>query len=551
MVGEETAPPPFDRAQALRDMEGSTLDVLVVGGGITGVSVALDAALRGFRVGLVERKDLASGTSSASSKMIHGGLRYIEQRQFRIVYESLLERQRMYRRAPHLVTRLPFLFPVYERSEHFGPVAAKAFEGLLQIYDLAGGWRIGSRYRRLSAAETLSHCPNLPLEGLRGGLLHFDTRTDDARLTTAVARTAALYGACIATRAEVIGIGSGTAERAREVTVRATSPDETTSEITIRTRVVVNATGIWSDQVDVLADPGHRMRIRPAKGVHIVVPWEKVRNQSTLVFPMLGGLRGKGGRAFAVRWGDHCYIGTTDTPYDGDLDAPRCEQHEAELLLESLNATLITTLDLDDITGTWAGLRPLIDTGQATTAELSREHEITVANGIVTIAGGKLTLARVMAKQAMDRVCTLLDQRRPCRTTRTPIIGGAGYDNEAVTATGGRFSHLGQRYGTEARFVEDLAIADPAMAEPIANGLPYLWAEALYAIRHEMAKTVDDVLTRRIPARFLDARAAAAAAAPVARLLARELNLSTNCTQAQGDAFTAGIAEARVALGFR
>jgi len=549
LVEGEMAPPVFDRVQALTAMEDSILDVLVVGGGITGVSVALDSALRGLRVGLVERTDFASGTSSASSKMIHGGLRYIEQGQIRMVYESLLERQRMYRRAPHLVTRLPFLFPVYDHSEHFGPVMAKAFEGLLRTYDLAGGWRIGSRYRRLTAEQTLSQCPTLPSEGLRGGLLHFDTRTDDARLTTAIARTAALHGAYIANRAEVTELGRAADGATREVIVSASSPDGRTSEHVIRARVVVNATGIWADQIDTLADPKHHSRIRPAKGVHVVVPWEKVRSQSSLVFPMLGGLRGKGGRGFAVRWGDHCYIGTTDTAYDGDLDTPRCSQHEAEILLDSLNATLTTELTLQDITGTWAGLRPLIDTGKGSTAELSRAHEITVTDGVITVAGGKLTLARLMAQQAVDRVCTLLDVRRRCRTSRAPVIGGAGFDNEAVTATGGRFGHLSQRYGTEARFVEDLAISDPFMAEPVVEGLPYLWAEVLFAIRHEMATTVEDLLTRRIPARFLDSRAAAAAAEPVAALLARELGLSDDISRPQVEAFAADIATERDALG--
>lgn len=547
-VASETRPPSFDRTQSLAAMTDDTLDVLVIGGGITGVSVALDATLRDLRVGLVERDDLASGTSSASSKMIHGGLRYIEQRELRMVYHSLLERQRMYRRAPHLVTRLPFLFPVYNGSEHFGPAMAKGFEGLLQTYDLAGGWRIGSRYRRLNAAETLVHCPTLLTTGLRGGLLYFDTRTDDARLTLAVARTAALHGAHVATRARVINLRRSLPSGPWEATVAATAPDGTVSEHLVRAKVVVNATGVWSDTVDSLAAPGHRPRIRPAKGVHVVVPWEKVRSQSTLVFPMLGGLRGKGGRAFVVRWGDHCYIGTTDTPYDGDLDSPRCEKHEAQLLLDSLNATLTTSLTLEDITGSWAGLRPLIDTGKASTAELSREHEITVTDGIITVAGGKLTVARAMAEQAVDRACTLLGTRRRSRTARSPIIGGAGFDNEAVTATGGRLAHLGQRYGTEARFVEDLAIADPAMAEPVAEGMPYLWAEALFAIRHEMATTVDDILTRRLPLRFLDAQAAASAATAVADLLNRELCTPENVARSQVQTFTDGISAERTAL---
>lgn len=525
VVANQTAPVAFDRDTALEAMTAAPLDVLVVGGGITGVSVALDAALRGLRVGLVERGDFACGTSSASSKMIHGGLRYIEQREFRIVYHSLLERQRLYERAPHLVSRLPFLFPIYRESAVFGPRMAQAFRALLVAYDAVGGWRIGKLHRRMGAAETLTHCPTLRPEGLIAGLLYFDTRTDDARLTVSVARTAALHGAMLANYCRLAELEPFRPGQPRTAHLVVTNPDGSTTERTVRARVVVNAAGVWSDGVNTLNEPAHHSRIRPAKGVHVVVPWEKVRSQSTLVFPMLGGLRGKGGRAFVVRWGDYCYIGTTDTPYDGDPDDVRCNRQEAELLLESLNETLTTHLTMDDVTGTWAGLRPLIDTGKGDTAELSREHEITVADGMVTVAGGKLTVSRSMAEQAVDKVCGLLEVKQRCRTTHAPIVGGAGFDAEAVEATGGRFAHLSGRYGTEARFVEDIALAEPALAEPIAPELPYLWAEVVFAIRHEMARTVSDILTRRIPARFLHAAAAAQAAPRVGELLAAELGL--------------------------
>jgi glycerol-3-phosphate dehydrogenase len=547
-VANQTSPVAFDRQQALARLGSSELDVLVVGGGITGVSVALDAAMRGLRVGLVERTDFASGTSSASSKMIHGGLRYIEQKEFRIVYHSLLERQRLYERAPHLVSRLPFLFPVYRDSGVFGPQMAKAFEGLLFAYDAVGGWRIGKLHRRMGAAETLTHCPTLRPEGLLGGLLYFDTRTDDARLTVAVARTAALHGAVLVNHCELASLDPYREGRPRVAHLISRDPDGTSRELTARAAVVVNAAGVWSDRVSSLGDATHRSRIRPAKGVHVVVPWEKVRSQSTLVFPMLGGLRGKGGRAFVVRWGDYCYLGTTDTPYDGDPDDPRCDRHEAELLLESLNETLTTKLELADITGTWAGLRPLIDTGRGDTAELSREHEITVAEGVVTVAGGKLTICRSMAEEAVDRVCQLLKTRRGCRTRNAPIIGGAGFDAEAVEATGGLFSHLSGRYGTEARFVEDIALADPATAEPMMPGLPYCWAEAVFAIRHEMATTVSDILTRRIPARFLNSPQAAAVAHRVGELLVRELGVPAAEAERQVAGYVADVERERAGL---
>ncbi|WP_019546018.1 glycerol-3-phosphate dehydrogenase/oxidase [Streptomyces sulphureus] len=546
-VANQTAPVAFDREAALSSLRDKTLDVLVIGGGITGVSVALDAVTRGLTVGLVERTDFAAGTSSASSKMIHGGLRYIEQKEIRLVYHSLLERQRMYERAPHLVSRLPFLFPIYRSNGVFSPALARTLRAGLVAYDALGGWRIGRRHRRISREQVLTQCPTLKPEGLLGGLLYFDCRTDDSRLTLAVARTAALFGAHVANRAEVVALDSS--EGRHTATVRATGADGTSEDIRVRAKAVVNAGGVWSDAVSALAEADHHHRIRPAKGVHIVVPWEKVRSQSTLTFPMLGGARGSGGKGFVVRWGDHCYIGTTDSPYTDDLDDPRCTRDEAETLLESLNAALETDVAVEDITGTWAGLRPLIDTGGGDTSELSREHEVTVKDGVVTVAGGKLTVARTMAEIATDKVCDLLNVRRSCRTARLPLVGGADFDAEAVEATGGRFGHLGGRYGTEARFVEDLIAADPALAEPMVPSLPYLWAEAVYAIRHEMAQTVTDVLERRIPARFLDSRAAASLADRVGKLLAAERRVPSHEVDRQVEQFVADVHREREALG--
>lgn len=546
LVAAQQAPVGFDRDVALEKMSSRVLDVLVVGGGITGVSAALDAASRGLRVGLVERDDFASGTSSASSKMIHGGLRYIEQKQFRLVYHSLLERQRMYERAPHLVSRLPFLFPIYRDHGVLGPAMAKGLEGVLTAYDVLGGWRIGRRFRRISPAQTLLECPTLKPEGLLGGLLYFDCRTDDARLTVTVARTAALFGAMVANRAEVVGLQRRPAGRTAQI--RVTDPDGASRQIEVSAKVIVNAGGVWSDRISSLADAGHRHLIRPAKGVHVVVPWEKVRSQSTLTFPMLDNSRGKGGKGFVLRWGDYCYIGTTDSPYDADLDSPRCTRAEAESLLDSLNATLTTHLSVDDITGTWAGLRPLIDKGGNDTSELSREHEVMVSDGIVTVAGGKLTVGRTMAEIAVDKVCQELGVKKRCQTTDLPLVGGARFDAESTEATGGRFGHLAGRYGTEARFVEDLLLDDPDLARPVADRLPYLRAEAVYAIRHEMAATVTDILKRRIPARFLNSRAAADAAGWVGDLLHRELGVPQAEVDRQVAEFAADVAAEKAAL---
>ncbi|MGD8216346.1 FAD-dependent oxidoreductase [Aestuariimicrobium sp. Y1814] len=531
IVARQTAPVSLDRNEAEQQLAGQRFDVLVVGGGITGVSVALDAVTRGLSVALVERHDYASGTSSASSKMIHGGLRYVEQKEFRLVYHSLLERQRMFERAPHLVSRLPFLFPIYREHGVFGPRMARAMQGALWVYDLLGGWRIGQRHRRISAAETLTHCPTLEPQGLLGGLLYYDCRTDDARLTLAVGRTAALFGAVLINHAELVGVHDDGGHYTS--TVRLSDPEGTRREVEVVSSVVVNAAGVWSDKVAALDEPNHPSRIRPAKGVHIVVPWNKVRSQSTLTFPMIGGARGKGGKGFVLRWGDDCYIGTTDSPYAEDLDSPRCTRQEAQVLIDSLNAALTTTLTLEDISGTWAALRPLIDTGGADTAELSREHEVTVHGRMVTVAGGKLTVGRVMAEIAVDRVCELLKVRRRTRTKDLPLVGGAGFDAQAVEATGGRFAHLGGRYGAEARFVDDLVVADPRLGERVVEELPYLWAEVVHAIRHEGATTVEDVLVRRLPIRYFQAEAAARVAPRVAEVIAQELGVPASVLDQQ------------------
>jgi glycerol-3-phosphate dehydrogenase len=539
----QSAPVTLDRRASEMRLTSGRFDVLVVGGGITGVSAALDAVSRGLSVALVERDDFASGTSSASSKMIHGGLRYVEQKEFRLVYHSLLERQRMFERAPHLVSRLPFLFPIYKEDGVFGPAMARALQGALWSYDLLGGWRIGQRHRRISAAETLTHCPTLRTEGLLGGLLYFDCRTDDARLTLGVARTAASLGAVVLNHAEVVSLTDLGSQCSS--TVRVTDPDGTTRDVTVDSSVVINAAGVWSDRVATLGEPGHDSRIRPAKGVHVVVPWEKVRSQSTLTFPMIGNARGKGGKGFVVRWGDQCYIGTTDSPYDEDLDNPRCTRQEAQVLIDSMNAALTTDLSLEDITGTWAGLRPLIDTGGSDTAELSREHEVTVHGRMVTVAGGKLTVARTMAEIAVNRACSLLKVRRRSRTKDLSVIGGAGFDAQAVEATGGRFGHLGGRYGAESRFIDE----DRALAERVVQELPYVWAEVVHAIRREGATTVADVLVRRLPVRYLQAEAAARVAPEVAKVLGRELGVPADVLDRQVADLVADVRAERDELG--
>ncbi|MGW8754849.1 glycerol-3-phosphate dehydrogenase/oxidase [Streptomyces albidoflavus] len=508
----------LDRAALKRDLADDTYDVLVVGGGVTGAYAVLDAVSRGLRAALVEKDDFASGTSSKSSKMVHGGLRYIEQGNVNLVRHSLLERHRFRRNAPHLVHRLPFLFPVLEKEGVFDARLAKGFEGLLWTYDLVGGWRIGKLHQRLTVPEVLAQAPTLRAENLKGGLMYFDARTDDARLVLTLVRTAAALGATVLNGAKVDSLltRSGRVCGARV----ATGEGET---LEVRARTVVNATGVWTDQVDSMADEGHRPQVRPAKGVHIVVPWEKVRINCTVTVPIPGRAR----RATCTRWGNSVVLGTTDEDYQGSADDVHCTRQEMEFLLEGANTAFEGKLGPQDVVGSIGGLRPLVGGKEGATLDMRRDHHITVgASGMVTVTGGKLTTSRHMGELVVDKVMALLGRRGRSRTANLPLLGGAGYDAEAVAASGGLAAHLGERYGTEARFVGDLIAEDPSLAEPVVAGQPYTKAEVVYAARAELARSVDDVLSRRTRARLFARDASAEAAAAVGAILGRELNLT-------------------------
>ncbi|MER6662939.1 glycerol-3-phosphate dehydrogenase/oxidase [Amycolatopsis japonica] len=530
----------LDRRTALTGLDAGEFDLLVIGGGITGAYTALDAAARGLSVALVERDDFASGTSSKSSKMVHGGLRYIEQGNLDLVRHSLLERQRFRRNAPHLVQRLPFLFPILAKDGVFDARIARAFESLLWTYDLAGGWRIGKLHQRLTVDEVLAHAPTLRADHLRGGLMYYDSRADDARLTLAIVRTAARLGAVVANGAEVTGLRT-TGGRVTGATVEADG-----ERIGVRARVVVNATGVWADDVDGMASAGHRPQVRPAKGVHIVLPWSKIRNDCTVTVPIPGRAR----RATCTRWGDVVVVGTTDTDYDGPTDDVHCTRDEMEFLLEGATIAFDTKLGPEDVLGSYAGLRPLVGGSEGTTLDMRRDHHITVASGMVTVTGGKLTTSRHMGELVVDEALGLLGRRARCRTKNLPLLGGAGYDAEATAATGGIAAHLGGRYGTEARFVSALVDEDPTLGEPLIPGQPHLKAEVVFAARSEMARSVDDVLSRRTRLRLFARDASVEAAPLVGELLSAELGLPPETVASQVQDYRADVArEKSILLG--
>jgi glycerol-3-phosphate dehydrogenase len=530
----------FDRAEALRRMGEERFDVLVIGGGITGAGAALDAAARGFRTALVERDDFASGTSSKSSKLVHGGLRYLQQREFVLVYENLAERQRALRNAPHLVRVLPFLIPLLTRDGLFNRKLARAFGSALWMYDLTGGLRIGKRHSRISKEAALAHMPTLSAERLSGAYVYYDAQTDDARLTLAICRTAAAHGAVVANHAavtELLKDGQGKVTGARVDTGGET--------IDVQARSVVNAAGVWADDVRALDEGGHPGSIRPAKGIHVTVPWAKVRNDIAAIVPVPKDRRS----VFVVPWGDLTYVGTTDTDYDGPIDDPQCTSDDVAYLLGALNAAVSEPVTEADVVGTWAGLRPLLRTASSErTADLSRRHAVRRSeSGVVTVTGGKLTTYRRMADDTVNLVAGFLGTRTRCRTKKLRLVGGEGFDAPADSLEPSRHEHLAGRYGTEADEVRALVERDPALGEPLVPGLPYLRAEAVWAVRHEMARTLDDVLARRTRARLLARDASARAADDVAKLVGKELGWSDAERTRQVEEYRAAVKAERAA----
>ena len=552
----------FDRAESLRRLGEETFDVLVVGGGVTGAGVALDAAARGLRTALVERHDFASGTSSKSSKMVHGGIRYLQQRDFRLVYEALHERQRLIENAPHLVAPLPFLIPLFGRDGAVNKGVARAYATALTLYDLTGGLRIGKRHRRIDRAEALAHLPTLRTDRLVAGFIYYDARADDARLTLTLARTAALdYGAVVTNYAEAVELLADHAGQVRGARVRAAVTAagggdvlENGADLEVRARVVVNATGVWADDVRALGERSHPHSMRPAKGIHVTVPRAKLPADIAAVIPVPGDRRS----IFVVPWADGAdvYLGTTDTDWDGPLDDPACLPDDVDYLLGAANSVVTEPIARSDVTAVWAGLRPLLAPTRghrmsARTADLSRRHTVrTGPDGLVTVTGGKLTTYRKMAEDTMEVVARRLgphlpDGARRCPTRRLPLRGSAGLDALRRPAAGARFgldddvfAALVARHGGETPAVLELASGRRDLLEPLVAGMPHLRVEALWAARQEMAVTVDDVLARRTRCVVRRARASADAAPDVGALLAPEWGRQAEVVARDVAAFT-------------
>jgi glycerol-3-phosphate dehydrogenase len=482
----------------LRALTEAEHQVLIVGGGVVGAGVALDAATRGLTVGLLEARDFASGTSSRSSKLIHGGLRYLEQLNIGLVREALTERSLLLQRiAPHLVRPVPFLFPF----THHGWERAYVGTGVT-MYDLLGVSRGQVRglpvHRQLTRRTALRLAPALRKSALTGALQYWDAQVDDARYVIDLVRTAAGYGAQVASRTQVTGF---LREGERVTGVQAVDL-ESGSKLRIRAQQVVNATGVWTDEIQAMVGGRGSINVRASKGVHLVVPRDRIQSSTGII------LRTPLSVLFVIPWGRHWIIGTTDTEWTLSKSHPAASRADIDYVLGQANRVLAVPLTHDDVEGVYAGLRPLLAGESETTSKLSREH--TVAHpvpGLVMIAGGKYTTYRLMARDAVDAVAHGLDGKvAPSCTDQIPLAGADGFQalwnaRHSLARTSGlhvaRIEHLLRRYGSLVSELLEAIAADQDLAAPLTGADDYLRVEVAYAVTHEGARHLDDVLSRR------------------------------------------------------
>lgn len=533
-------------------IERESFDLAVIGGGITGAGIALDAALRGISVALIEKRDFASGTSSRSSKLIHGGLRYLAQFEFSLVREALRERAALLRSAPHLSKPLAFLAPVYSAKSRspLGNSKLKLGAGLW-LYDLLAGRKNIARHRWLTREETLRLAPALEPKNLRGGFVYYDCLTDDARLVIEVIKSASRCGAVVANYAEARGFirtgGHITGVQVEDVL--------SNRRIELRAKVFANAAGVWSDEVSRLADPKADKRLRPSKGVHVVMPSEKFPAGAAVLIPSLGERR----FLFVIPWQGRTIIGTTDTDYAGDLDKPRAESEEVKRIVESAaRAFPRAGISAQDVISSYAGLRPLVGGADKSTKELSRKEEIFESEpGLISIIGGKLTTYRRMAERVVD----LVEQRlgrgkatgrigvRPGASERIHLAGEPPLAQDVTkeaTLAANEFSltpatvrHLIETYGGNYKMLLEITRESEDLKRPLMGDLPHIEAEVVYAARYEMAATLDDFLARRTRIALISRDEGRSCAMRAATLMGDELGWSNAEVQKAAAGFSA------------
>ena len=494
-------------------------DLLVIGGGATGIGIAVDAASRGYSVALVEQSDFGKGTSSRSTKLVHGGVRYLQQGNISLVMEALKERGILRNNAPHLVHDLAFIVPNYDWWE-------TPFYGIgMKVYDMLAGKYGFGKSRLLGKQEVLQRIPTLESQDLRGGVLYYDGQYDDSRLLINLAQTAAEQGAMLANYVQAVALTKDGEGFINGAVVR---DIETGHEATLRAKCIINATGAFSDAVRRLDDPAAPAMIAPSQGIHIILDGSFLGRDTAIMVP-----RTSDGRVmFAIPWHGHALVGTTDTPIRDVSLEPRPLQHEIDFLIDTANQYLRKPVTPKDVLSVWAGIRPLVKAGDTgSTAALSRDHTIHISkSGLLSIGGGKWTTYRKMAEDCVDHAVTLaqLDER-PCITKTLQIHGHHSQSQQ--------FGDLSV-YGSDAPLIQQLIHTQPELGQPLHPALPITSAQVTWAARFEMARTVDDVLARRTRALQLNASAAIAMAPAVAELLARELGRDTAWQQQQVADFT-------------
>lgn len=503
--------------QALQDV--AEWDQIIIGGGATGLGIAVDGASRGFKTLLLERSDFAKGTSSRSTKLVHGGVRYLAQGDVQLVYDALRERGLLQKNAAHLVKRQAFIIPCYSLLEK-----VKYLVGL-KLYDwLSGRFSFGAS-RFLNKKEILQKLPGLRSQNLVGGVEYFDGQFDDARLAVNLAQTAAEQGGTLLNYFKVTGLAKEGGKTSGVKTVDA----ETGKEYVLKAKVVINATGVFVDDVLQMDTPGRRPLVRPSQGIHLVVDKSFLHSGSAMMIPKTAD----GRVLFAVPWHNHVLLGTTDTPLDKHSLEPEALQKEIRFILDTVKQYLAKPPKESDVLSVFAGLRPLAAPQKAasTTKEISRDHKLLVSkSGLITITGGKWTTYRKMAEETVDKAVEAGGLRpASCNTKNIRIHGCVEVNAEDSLSV----------YGSDAPEISALMKSLPSLSNKLVEGQPYTEVEVIWAVRNEMARTVEDVLARRLRLLFLDAKAAIAAAPRVAELMAKELRYPDAWKIAQIEDFTA------------
>jgi glycerol-3-phosphate dehydrogenase len=534
---------PAARAESLQRLAGDELDVLVIGAGVTGAGCALDAVTRGLKVGLVDARDFAAGTSSRSSKLFHGGLRYLEQLNFGLVFEALKERSlALNKLCPHLAKPVPFIYPLQRR------VLDRVWAGLgIGVYDLMGAGRgVPHHLRHQSRKKTLEQFPSAKREALVGSILFYEGQVDDARHTMMLGRTAAHYGALVAMSTRVVGF-LREADRVAGVKVKDL---ESGAEFEIRAKQTINAAGVWIDEIQDMLGGRGQFQVRASKGIHLVVPRNRINSASGLITQTEKSL------LFIIPWGSHWIVGTTDTDWKLDLAHPAASRADIDYLLDQANKLLADPLTRADVVGVYAGLRPLLSGESDSTSKLSREHAVaSPVRGLTMIAGGKYTTYRIMAKDAVDAAVHGLERTVPKSCTDdVPLVGADGYHAawnirhltaERVGLHVSRVEHLLNRHGTLTPELFDLIAANPELGEPLESAAEYLKVEAVYAASHEGALHLDDILARRTRISIETWDRGESAAAEVAELVAPVLGWAPADIQREVDHYRKRVAAER------